>query len=128
MMYSSREYSDPELVKNDPKNPDFYPLVRKDEDGKKYIIPPPTEDWRVSLSVCMNTACEMHTDVVIGAGFGYRLRGYHFDVPVEAGTYAYCCCWDVDVGDCGSSFGDLALSAAVTPEVDMLLELLLGPR
>ena len=74
----------------------------------------------------MNTACEMDTDVVIGADLGYRLRGYHFDVPVEAGTHAYCCCWDVDVGDCGSSSGYLVFEAAATPEADVLLVDYLG--
>jgi hypothetical protein len=46
MQYSSWHGYDPELVKNDPDNPDFYPMVRL-KDGKKSLIPRPSPTWEV---------------------------------------------------------------------------------
>lgn len=49
-MYSSISFSNPDLAKNDPDNPNYYPLVALHEDGKKNILPKPPSDWRVSDS------------------------------------------------------------------------------
>jgi hypothetical protein len=50
MEYTSFEFHDPDLVKEEPNNPDFYPLAKL-KDSKKSIIPIPDANWQVSLRV-----------------------------------------------------------------------------
>jgi hypothetical protein len=52
MQYSSCSFSlsDPDLIAQDPKNPDFYPMAGL-VSGKKSIIPLPFPDWQVSVYI-----------------------------------------------------------------------------